>query len=171
MCYSKAMEPELRDILRTVATDGGGDSYTHVSLYGPHSRWTVRPHTQTAFWTSYCDLIDRKTNGRDGVLPEPFSNICLAERPQEVMPVIAELTFRFHADTNDDNWEPYEDEFLQHLCHTYQTVLSEYFRIVTDTQMELVVVVLESVTCNFSVGADVPIPTLPPFGCNNKLCE
>ena len=147
ICYSKAMEPELRDLLRTVATDPIGDSHTHVSLYGPHARWTVRPHNQTEFWTRLCDLVDRKTNGRDGVPPEPFANMCLAERPQEVMPQIAKLTFRFHADTTDEEtWEPYDDEFLHWLCHTYQTVLSEYFRITTETQMELVVAILESVT-------------------------
>lgn len=141
------MEPELRELLRTTATDPIGDSHNYVSLYGPHARWTVRPHTQTAFWTGYCDLVDRKSNGREGVSPEPFANLCLAERPQEVMPLVAKLIFRFHADTNDnENWEPYEDEFLQWLCHTYQTVLSEYFRITTDTHMELSVVVLESLT-------------------------
>jgi len=144
MWYIKAMEPELRELLRVVATDPVGDSHTHVSLYGPHARWTIRPHNQTAFWSGYCDLIDRKINGRDGVPPDPFSNLCLAERPQEVMPQIAKLTFRFHAD--DDTWEPFDEEFLQWLCHTYQTVLSEYFRITTETQMELVVAVLESST-------------------------
>jgi phage/plasmid-associated DNA primase len=146
ICYTKDMEPELRDILRNTAVDPVGDSHTHVSLYGPHSRWTIRPHNQTNFWTSYCDLVDRKTYGHDGVPPEPFANMCLAERPQEVMPQIAKLTFRFHADTDDNNWEPYGDNFLQWLCHTYQTVLAEYFRITTETQMELVVAVLESVT-------------------------
>ena len=146
-CYGKAMEPELRDLLRLVAADPVGDSHTHVSLYGPHARWTIRPHKQTDFWTGYCDLADRKSNGRDGVQPEPFGNMCLAERPQEVMPQIAKLTFRFQTDpTDDDNWEPYDDEFLQALCSTYQTVLSEYFRITSETQMELVVAVLESTT-------------------------
>ena len=95
------MEPELRDIFRTVASDPIGDSHTHVSLYGPNARWTVRPQNQTDFWTRYCDLADRKTNGRDGVPAEPLANMCLAERPQEVMPQIAKLTFRFHADTDD----------------------------------------------------------------------
>ena len=146
--YIKGMEPELRDLLRTVATDPSGDSHTHVSLYGPHSRWSVRPHNQTDFWTKYCDLVDRKSNGRADVLPDPLANMCLAERPQEVMPLIVKLTFRFHADTVDaeDKWEPYDDEFLHRLCNTYQSVLSEYFRITTETQLELVVVVQESAT-------------------------
>jgi hypothetical protein len=141
------MEPELRDLLRDVATDPIGDSHTHVSLYGPHARWTVRPQMQTAFWLNYCELIDRKSNGREGIQSEPYANMCLAERPQEVMPEIAKLTFKFHADkTDEETWEPYDDDFLQWLCHTYQIVLSEYFRITTETQMELVVVVLESAT-------------------------
>lgn len=140
------MEPELRDLLRAVATDPVGDSHTHVSLYGPYARWTVRPHNQTEFWTRYCDLVDRKTNGNGDIPPEPFANLCLAERPQEVMPQIAKFTFRFHADTTDDDWEPYDDEFLHWLCHTYQSVLAEYFVITTDTRMELVTTVLESST-------------------------
>lgn len=143
------MEPGLRDLLRAVAVDSVNYSHTHVTLYGTHARWTIQPHRLTDFWNGYCDLVDRKTNGRDGIPEEPFSNICLAERPQDVMPQIAKLTFRFHADNNDndnENWEPYDDEFLQWLCHTYQTVLSEYFCIVNENKMELLVVVLESTT-------------------------
>jgi phage/plasmid-associated DNA primase len=142
------MEPELRDLLRSVANEPIGDSHTHVSLYGPHARWMVRPETQSVFWTGYCDLVDRKTNGRDGLPAEPFADLCLAERPSEVMPQIAKLTFRFDVDmtTETDDWEPYDDEFLQLLCHTYQTVLSDYFRITAENQIELLVVVMESVT-------------------------
>ena len=140
------MEPELRDILRIVATDPTGDSHTHITLYGPHARWGVRPQNQSEFWTRYCDLVDRKRNGYDDIDPDPFSNMCLAERPQDIMPQIAKLTFKFHADVTDDNWEPYDDEFLQWLCHTYQNVLSEYFTLTRQEQMELLVVVLESTT-------------------------
>ena len=141
------MEPELRDILRVVAADPVNDSHTHVSLYGPHARWAVRSHNQTEFWLRYCDLVDRKMRGRDGVPAEPLANMCLAERPQEVMPEIAKFTFRFHADTTDEGaWEPYDDEFLQWICHTYQIVLAEYFKLTTEALMELVVVVLESTT-------------------------
>lgn len=141
------MEPELRDIIRNVASDPANDSHTHVTLYGPHARWMIPPHNLARFWTSYCDLVDKKMNGRDGIPEEPLSNMCLAERPQDIMPQIAKFTLRFHCDPSSDNneiWEPYDDDFLQWICHTYQTVLSEYFRITTETQMELVAVVLES---------------------------
>lgn len=85
---STNMDPQLRNILDTVATDSIGDSHTHVSLYGPHARWTIPRQNKTLFWTSYCDLIDRNND-------EQGAKLCLAERPQEVMPVIAKLTLRF----------------------------------------------------------------------------
>jgi phage/plasmid-associated DNA primase len=141
------MDPELRDLLRITATDSAGESHTHVSLYGPHARWTIRPHSQADFWIRYCELADRKRNGHEeeDVEADPNADLCLAERPQEVMPQIAKLTFKFHADTTDtESWEPYDDEFLQWLCHTYQTVLTEYFRTPSGSLMELVVVILES---------------------------
>lgn len=139
------MEPELRDILRTTATTPVGDSHSHVSLYGPNSRWFISSENLSNFWISYCDLIDRKNNGRDHMPPEPTANICLAERAQEVMPIIANLSFRFQTDETDEyNWEPYDDEFLQALCSTYQEVISEFFSLTNETQMELVVTVLES---------------------------
>src|SRR5436853_2234274 len=143
------MDSDLRNLLRNTTIDTKTDSlYTHFSYYGPKSRWSVPPHNQTAFWSGYCDLVDRKINGRQDVAPDPDANLCLAERPQEVMPQIAQFTFRFHADEaeNRENWEPYDDDFLQYLCHVYQTVLNENFRVITETQMELVVAVLESST-------------------------
>lgn len=145
------MDIDLRDLLRNVANDTTNtknDAYTHLTYFGPHNRWTIPPHNLATFWQEYCDLVDRKTYGRDGVPPDPFANLCLAERPTDVMPQIAQFTFRFHADETDnrDNWEPYDDDFLQYLCHVYQTVLSENFRIISETNMELVAVILESST-------------------------
>jgi len=141
------MEPELRDLLRNVATDPIGDSYTHVTSYGPLSRWTIRPHSLAAFWIGLCNLVEAKTNGKDGVPPEPLANLCLAERPQPVMPLIAEFTFKFHAGAaEEDSWEPYDDEFLHWIAHTYQCVLDEYFRLPSPTKMELVAAVSESQT-------------------------
>jgi phage/plasmid-associated DNA primase len=138
------MDPELRDLLHAVADDRGGDGHTHVSLFGPQSRWTIRHHTQTAFWTGYCDLVDRKTNGRGWQESDPLADLCLAERPADIMPLIANLIFKFQVDDNDESWEPYNDTFLQSICHIYQDVIREYFRITSETQMELVVAVLES---------------------------
>lgn len=141
------MDPELRDLLGAVATDTNNDTHSHVTIYGPHARWTIRPDNQTAFWTRYCELVDRKMNGRDEIPAQPLANMCLAERPQDLMPTIAHLTLKFHSDPNDGaGWEPYGDDFLQWICFTYQTVLNEQFRITSETDMEMVSLVLESST-------------------------
>lgn len=147
MYLLKAMEPELRDIIRAVASESTTDGYTHVTLYGPHARWAIRPHTQSAFWTGYCELVDKFKHGDAATVANPLANMCLAERPQEVMPTIANFTFRFHADPADDNnWEPYDDTFLHWICHIYQTVLGEMFAISTEQEVELVAVIMESST-------------------------
>ena len=132
----------MRDLLRTVANEQHGDSHTHVSLYGPHALWTVRPDTQAPFWSGYCGLVDKKMNGD---APEPYADMCLAKKPNNVMPVITKFTFRFHSNPNGiDGWEPYDDHFLHWLCHTYQSVISEFFDMVSETNLELTCAVLES---------------------------
>lgn len=139
------MDPELRDLLRMVAVDQMGDSYTHVTTYGPHARWQVHQQSHEEFWVGYCDLVYRKKHGRDSQLPDPNATLCLAEKPQDVMPVISKLTLKFQVDPDDSEiWEPYNDDFLQWLCHTYQRVISDKFQISGHGEMELVVVVLES---------------------------
>lgn len=141
------MEPQLRDLIRAVASESSADGYTHVSLYGPHSRWCIRPHTQAAFWTGYCELVDKFKHGDGTAEPDPFANMCLAERPQDVMPTVAKFTLRFQVDPNDDDtWEAYDDNFLYWICHTYQTVLAELFLINTEQEVELLAVVSESST-------------------------
>jgi phage/plasmid-associated DNA primase len=139
------MDPELRDLLRNTVADQSAKTCTHVSTYGPSAKWSVRDDAKSAFWIGYCDLVDRKLNGTDTIAPEPLANLCLAEAPSSVMPLISKLTFRFHADDGQmDSWEPFDDHFVHTLCHVYQTVLSEYFVLPTDSQLEMVVVVLES---------------------------
>jgi len=137
------MDPELRDLLRTNSSDQNGESHTHVTLYGPQARWSVKPQFHSSFWTGYCDLVHAKNNGQN---PDPFAELCLAEKAQDMMPQIAKLTLKFHSDVEDDTWEPYDDYFLQCICHTYQEVLAEYFQLITDNQLELLVLVLDSVT-------------------------
>ncbi|MDF0682416.1 MAG: hypothetical protein P0116_15780 [Candidatus Nitrosocosmicus sp.] len=139
------MEPELRDLFRNVGTDPVGESYTHMTTYGPAMRWNVRPHMLSAFWTGYCDLVYKQLKGEQ---INYLANMCLAEKPQEVMPLISKFTFKFHADENDGNdiWEPYDDEFLYWLCHTYQIVLEENFNMVNEYGLEYTAIVLESGT-------------------------
>lgn len=136
------MDPELRDLLREVTVDGTEKSATHSTLYGPNARWTVPPANQGAFWKGYCDLVRKKAD-------DPQSNLCLAERPIECMPLITKLTFRYHADDtehDDPDWEPYDDEFLYWVVHFYQVALAESVHIQTTNFAELISVVLESNT-------------------------
>lgn len=139
------MNKDLLEILGTEVTDPVSSSHTHVSLYGPYARWIVPPEKQNDFWVRYCDSVR---------IDKEVRNICLAETPQYVMPQIAKIILRFQADTEDNNHKPYNDDFLQSLCGTYQTVLSEYFYIKTETQIELIVVVLESSTHWYEINGD-----------------
>ena len=55
------------------------------------------------------------------------------------------MHFKFHAAVDDDDsWEPYYDDFLYHICHTYQFVIDENFTLITATYMEFVAVIMES---------------------------
>jgi phage/plasmid-associated DNA primase len=76
------------------------------------------------------------------------SQLCLSERlPAETAPLISTLLLKFQIDDEDDgNWEPYTDEFLHTLCKVYQQVLYDYFRVESENQLELLVVILESKT-------------------------
>lgn len=138
------MDAELRNILRETAKEGTNDSYTHVTLCGQQMKWHIAPDDQTKFWIDYCDLVHRKVT--KALEDDPPANLCIAERPLSIMPQIAELMFKFDLsdDIPGDHWEPYDDDFLKYLCHTYQTVLADNFKTSIETQMELVVVVLES---------------------------
>lgn len=66
--------------------------------------------------------------------------MCIAERPQEIMPIIAKLTFKVIGDNRDY----YNGKLLQWICHTYQTVISEYFDTPTENKIELTALILES---------------------------
>src|SRR3990167_7266421 len=130
------MDPNLRDLLCDITTGPCNDSsYTHVTFADQTSKWTVKPQFHSRFWMSYCDLVENEE-----------SVLCLAEKPQDIMPQIATLTFKFHSDEDDVSWEPYNDYFLHRLCHVYQTVIEEFFEVTSETKLELVVVVLESST-------------------------
>ena len=130
------MDPSLRDLLCDISSGPSNDSsYTHVAMCDQSSRWNVKPQFHTRFWVDYCDLAETEE-----------AQLCLAERPQEIMPQIAILTFKFHCDNDDGDWEPYNDQFLYKICHTYQTVIEEFFEITSETKLELAVAVLESST-------------------------
>lgn len=136
------MDPELRDILGRVSDDQVGGPHTHVTFYGPSSRWNIKSHNLMTFWTDYCSLIDRKMNGSQGIPREPFANLCLAERPQSIMPVICKMILKFHAN-DDEDWEPYTESFLAEVVSIFQTIIDNNFNLSAD-KPELMATVLES---------------------------
>lgn len=143
-----SMKRELYDILNSIATNSNNNSHTHVSLYGPHAIWNI-PSNDPAFWIRYCDLVDRMNNGGDGIPANSLSNICLAERPQETQPLITKFTFKFKINKGDILGEVYNNNFLQWICHIYQTAIMEYFNVNILTKLELNVVILESTDCDY----------------------
>ncbi len=63
------------------------DTYTHISLYGPHSKWFIDNSRLNDFWTLYCRLVEKKS-----------THLYLAEIAEDIMPVISVCTFKFHTD-------------------------------------------------------------------------
>lgn len=138
------MDPALRELLRNVSVNANDSSLTHVSLYGPSAKWSVPSHNLTNFWKGYCDLVNLKMTGAEA---ESNSKLCLAEKTEKEMPVMAKLTFKFHQDPSiDDSWEPFDDYLLQWICYYYQMVIEENFSLKYESKMELYVVVLETVS-------------------------
>lgn len=144
------MDPELRDILGKVADDQVGGPHTHITMYGTQTRWSVKHHNLTAFWNEYCKLVDKKMNGD---IPDPYAGLCLAERPQSIMPVIGKFIFKFHDNDEEEDWMPYDDHFLVALVSVFQSVLADNFKL-SEEQTELMAVVLESNNCWYEDSPD-----------------
>ena len=149
------MNPELLNLLRDVSVVGNSSNFNYVSVYGPHQRWNIPPVNREDFWKKYCGLVAQAHNKQHNSQDDPDNKsvyyatdgFCLAEKPLDVMPVIANFTFRFHANNDDGNWEPYNDNFLVNLAAIYQEVITDNIELETgSSKMELIVVVLESST-------------------------
>ena len=137
------MNYNLRDLLRQVSeekNDIKDNRYTHYTSYGPESKYQILDQNLTKFWDGYCNIVtDQIENNEE-------SDICLAELSGNVMPLLQEFIFKFEDDEltgEDDIWEPYTDNFLGWLCYLYQTLLQQYFNIVDENM--LMVVVMESI--------------------------
>jgi phage/plasmid-associated DNA primase len=143
----RVMDSRLRDLLRRTAGEGTAKSATHATSYGPTARWVIPASNHEAFWREYCELAYTTMNGSGDVQSEPLADLCLAECPQECMPLVTKLTFKFHADDNehdDPSWEPYDNDFLHWVVHLYQVVIAESVVLTSGNFIELVSVVLES---------------------------
>lgn len=131
------MNYALRDLLGRVSEENVNNSrYTHYTTYGPESKWAVSDQFLSEFWDEYCSTIYTHMMNE-----ENLDDMCLSELPSNVIPLIQEFVFKFQ-DDDDDNWEPYDDQFLAHICFLYQEMLIKYFNV--PEKKVLMSVVLES---------------------------
>jgi phage/plasmid-associated DNA primase len=131
------MDKELFKLLKDNSVIDKNINPTHYTFYstgatgGEGTKWEIDNSKLTEFWTSYCRLVENK----------PTSNLCLAELPTPFMPIISTLTLKFH-DTNTDNVY-YDTKFLKQIVYLFQEAIQEIFQINSDTNEELICVILE----------------------------
>jgi phage/plasmid-associated DNA primase len=123
------MDPGLRDLLRKYHNPNSSD-FTHITTYGPHSKWSINDVNYESFWREYCDLVDKNWEG----------NYCIAEIPKDKMPVMADFTLKFHPSNHS---ETYGYDFILSVVYCYQQAMLRTLKI-SESVMELVCCVLES---------------------------
>jgi phage/plasmid-associated DNA primase len=131
------MNYELRDLLEKLSEENGRN--THCTTYGLESKWCISDQSNTEFWKEYCSMIYNHMMNEEEV-----NDVCLAEIPTNVIPLIQEFVFKYQDYDEDDveNWEPYDDHFLANMCLLYQEMLIKYFNV--PEEKVLMVVVMES---------------------------
>lgn len=134
------MDPELKDFLYRIKTNVVNNTYTHITTTGQKEQINIPANNIAQFWEGYCKLVHDRSLSDDH-----YAGYYLAERPQDTMPVVAQLLFRFNHDDNTPDFEPYDDNFLNHICYIFQEVILENFIIADpDQRVEVVALVLES---------------------------
>lgn len=73
------------------------------------------------FWINYCSEVD---NGN--------KNLYLAEKPNEILPVIVDFLFEFDYEKEDQSEEPFEDDLIYDIVYCYQQTLLEYFNVINE---------------------------------------
>lgn len=130
MILVKQMDPALLDLLRE-HQESNSQEYTHITTYGPNSKWCIPDGSYESFWRSYCSLVQEKEDG----------NFCLAELPKKHMPIMADFTLRFHP--LDGNTETYGYDFLLSVVYCFQQAMLRVLQI-SDSAVELICCVLDS---------------------------
>lgn len=126
------MDAGLLELLRKVTTEDG-DISTHITTYGPNKKWCVKDNEYMSFWYKYCELIH----------DFPNDNYCLAEQPKTHMPIIVDITLKFHPLGNS---ESYSYNFVLAIVYCYQQAILNLLNI-SEKCIELICCVLESEDC------------------------
>jgi len=125
------MDTSLLDLLKECSTDS--KEYTHTSLYGPNKNWTFSDGSYVKFWKRYCEIADSPENNT--------KRLCLAEIPKSHMPIISDLTLRFHPG-KDLTELPYDTDFILAIVYCYQQIIKETLNI-SEREHELYCCVLK----------------------------
>ena len=129
------MDVALHDILRKCSSEDCKE-YTHITTFGPSAKWCINDHSYETFWKKYCEIAETPEKNN--------KKLCLAEVQRKHMPIISDLTFKFHplnSELNDT--EPYDEDFIMAIVHCYQQIIKETLKI-SESSIELICCVLKS---------------------------
>jgi len=129
------MDNSLLDLLRNCNNEESKE-YSHTTLFGPSKNWTINDSCYEKFWKKYCEIAETPETNK--------KRLSLAEIPRKHMPIIADLTLKFHPlDGIVD--DPYDDDFILAIVFCYQQIIKETMKI-SDTGAELICCVLKTET-------------------------
>lgn len=130
------MNYNYRDLIRKVGENCVREQdATHV-LVGEEKKLVINNQNMTTFWEEYCNLVYMEADVNETCLN-------LAEMVINEIPLMQDFLFRFKVEEGDlEDWCPYENDLIGSIALLYQNVLKEYYNIIDDNQ--LIVVVLES---------------------------
>lgn len=124
----------LLSILKSKCVDAGSKPGSLHTLHSPLAHWNIQHGQHMGLWRDYCDLIYSRRHLTK-------STICLAEAARPVMPVVADLIFRYDLLDDESEWEMYNDRAIQAIVCIYQLIMEEKFKI---DELCNVAVILES---------------------------
>lgn len=140
------MDKSQIELLRTTAEETR-NNYTHISYFPKKTAWAVSNSKRQDFWLKYCKMInDREeqmnTEGDNYKIP----CYSLAEKigPDSV-PLFADLSLKFHNQTGDEEWQPFDASFVREIVRQYQNAIETLLDIKeSNNNIEFICMVLQS---------------------------
>lgn len=112
------MDTNLLDIIRACSNEDNKE-YTHCTYYGPARNWCLDEVKYSDFWKKYCQLVesgDRK-------------KLCLGEIPRKHMPIIVDMTLKFHISQDMEKEDPFDYDFILAIVYCYQKIINEILNV------------------------------------------
>jgi phage/plasmid-associated DNA primase len=138
------MDTELAKLIEKSCIDvtGNDSSYSHMTHFGPRKRLLTTGNNIQTFWKDYCESVNSFIDLPDSVTHVDF---CLAEKPEKIMPIVLDFTFRFQKMERSD--EPYHDFLLYVLTFCAQKAILDIYNLTgngVERDVELICCCLES---------------------------